>query len=818
MDTIFRRSVARCGLVLLAVLISALPGLAQQTLGSLNGTVVDPTGAAVQGATVSVTNVAINFTMTTTTQRTGFFQIFDLPIGKYAVKVDHEGFDTTELPGVTVQEARATTIGVTLKVGKTSESIEVTSNPMLNATDTTNGYTLDQAQIEATPLATGSFTQLAVLAPGVSSQLLAGIGTNQGLGNQAIWANGQRDTSNTFTVGGVDVTNLFNGQSSSQDTSQRYQFNIGEGNTTGGQAQDNIAVYGSNGNGLPSPPPEFLQEISVTTSMYDAQQGQTSGAHVDMNTSSGTNRYHGQLYAQRGTNFMNADPFFYKQNVALGTLLASQVDPELHRWVAGGTIGGPIKKNKLFFFLGYQHLYDADQFGALSQFQVPYGLTNDRSTGGIATACTSYEMATVAGTTKTPGTCPASGTWNSSAVGLLQQQLPNGQFLIPSANANAQAELENKESDVTLIGTSQFKGDQAAAALDYDASSKDRISAKYFYQHMPTVSPYAVSNTGGFPENEDTGAQVFALSNSLNISPRINWVQRLGFSRQKVYSNFAPQLTASSDGITVPGGNNFPGLELLDFAQNNSNSLTSKVGPYSAFVDSGYFENRVAPSSSAIFSLGNHTVSVGFNYNYNQLNIRNLDEGHAELELKSFTSFLTGGLYKGTILQGNSNRYYRSNDIGSYAMDKWQVLSNVSITAGVRYDFDGPLSEKYGDLFNFDPSLYSATASAVTNSGFVVAGNNALYGTPGVSNSILKGRQWGIGPRIGVAWAPKRFHNTMVWRTGFGLYYDRGEYFQYLSPPAGQGISGPFGVTEEAPFAAYTNENWAESEQSIYDT
>jgi hypothetical protein len=229
------------------------------------------------------------------------------------------------------------------------------------------------------------------------------------------------------------------------------------------------------------------------------------------------------------------------------------------------------------------------------------------------------------------------------------------------------------------------------------------------------------------------------------------------------------------------------------------------VGPYSAFVNSGYFENRISPSTNAIFSFGKHTISVGFNYNYNQLNIRNEDEGHAQLEFKTFPSFLSGDVYYGTVLNGNSNRYYRSHDIGSYATDKWQVLPNVSITAGVRYDFDGPFSEKNGDLFNFDPSLYSATDSAVSNPGFVVAGNNKQYGTPGISDSTLKGRQWGIAPRIGVAWSPKMFNNKVVVRSGFGIYYDRGEYFQYLSPPAGAGISGPFGVTEEAPFAAYTN-------------
>ena len=111
-----------------------------------------------------------------------------------------EGFETTDQSGVIVQEARASTVNLTLKVGKASDTVEVTANPILNATDATNGYTLDAGQIELTPLATGSFTQLAVLSPGVNAELLSGVGTNAGLGNQPIWANGQRDTSNTFQV------------------------------------------------------------------------------------------------------------------------------------------------------------------------------------------------------------------------------------------------------------------------------------------------------------------------------------------------------------------------------------------------------------------------------------------------------------------------------------------------------------------------------------------------------------------------------------------------------------------------------------------
>lgn len=802
-----RLGVACLALLTLAVLTTAVPSLAQQTLGSLNGTVLDASGAAVPQATVMATSTGTDLERSTKTGSTGFWQILDLPIGNYKVTVTHDGYQTETLPKLLVQEGRATTIDASLKVGQVSESVVVNSNPMLNATDTTNGYTMDKAQIAATPLATGSFTQLAILAPGVSSQFIAGVGTNQGLGNQNIWANGQRATSNTMTLNGIDVTNMFNGNTASEQASQRYQFNIGEGNDTGGTSQDNIAVYGSNGNGLASPPPEFIQEISILTSMYDAQQGQTSGAHIGMITSSGTNDLHGQLYGQRGTNAFNADPFFYKQDVLLGTIEPQFVDPELHKWVAGGTVGGPIVKNKLFFFLGYNQLYTSDQYGALSQFQVPYGLTSDRSLAGITNACASYQVATKS---TNAFTCPtAQGSFNSAAVGILQAKLPNGQFLIPSADSNAKNQLASEEPDAALVGTSVFKGEQATGSLDFNVSSADHLSAKYFYQHMPTASPYADSNFTGFPEFEDSGAQVASLSNAITLGPHVNWTQLIGVARQKVYSNFTQALTASDVGVTMPGGDFFPGVELVDFAQNNSESTTSRLGPYSTggFVDTGYFETRYSPSSDLIWSHGKHTITVGGNYSYDQLNIRNLDENHATLETKTFTNFLIGKLTSGTILEGNSNRYYRSHDIGGYGMDKWQILPNVSITAGVRYDFDGPLSEKYGNLFNFDPKLYAATDSTITNSGFIVAGNNKQFGTPGVSDSTLKGRQWGIGPRLGVAWSPKWNDGKVVWRAGGGIYYDRGQYFQYLSPPAGAGISGPFGVTEEAPFAAYTGFN-----------
>lgn len=787
----------------LGVLLTVPALHAQQTLGSINGTITDSTGAAIPDANVVVTNNGTELTRSAKSRRNGFFQILNLPIGTYRVQVQHFGFQRSSFAAIRVQQGLATTIPVTLKVGSTATTVHVNANPMLNATDTTNGYTLDKAQIAATPLPTGSFTGLAVLAPGTSADLSGGTGTDQGLGNRNIMANGQRATDNSIRVNGVDVTNLFNGLSASDLGSQRYQFGIGEGNKVGGQSQDSNSIYGSAGNALASPPPDFINELQVNTSMYDASQGQTSGAHIDVSTGTGTNQLHGSLYGTYGSNSFDAVPYFYKQDIALGTLNSAYSDPALHKWIAGGTLGGPIMKNKLFFFIGYQHLYTSDQFGGVSQMQVPYGLTDDRSMAGIENALASFYQASNS-KFRALKTAP-----NPTAVAILQAKLPDGQYLIPSVEnpATALTNLENGNPDASLLGTSIFKGNQAVADLDYNVTATDHMSAKYYYQLTPSISPYGMSNVSGFPQYGDAGAQVFSLSNSTVLGSRVNWVQRIGFSRQKAFNDFHSALGASAIGMQLPGTDLFPGLTLKDFASKLSSASSLKVGPATPFFDAGFFENRVSPSSDAMFLLGNHTVSVGFNYSYNQLNIRNNEDGHTQLTTSNFPSFLEGNIHNGTILEGQTARHLRSNDVGAYVMDKWQVRNNVSITAGLRYDYNGPFHETKGLLFNFDPSLYSASDAAVTNSGFIVAGNNKQYGTPGVSDSTLKGRQWGVAPRVGIAWSPKEFNNRVVWRAGAGIYYDRGEYFQYLSPPAGQGISGPFGMTEEAPFAAYTNAN-----------
>ncbi len=799
---------------------------AQTTLGSLNGTVLDASGAAIPGAAVTVADPAIGITRTTKTRPDGYFQIFNLPVGSYTVRATHEGFDKTELTGIGVVEAQARTVRVALKVGQVSQTVMVTATPMLNATDATNGYTLNKQEIALTPLATGSFTQLAEMSPGVNAELLSGIGTNAGLGNQPIWANGQRATSNTFQVDGVDSSNIFNGMTSSEDTSQRYNFNIGQGKTIAGAITEGSSVYGSNGNSLPSPPPEFIQELSVNASMYDAEQGATSGAQIDVNTQSGTNRFHGGVYSSYANSSMNTAPFFFKQDALLatqgiGAFPASLANPELHRWTAGATLGGPVVKNKLFFFVAYQHLYDSDESTGLSQLNVPQAFNSTNCPEGRTSSC--LEAVAAAYNSNKPLT-----SINPTALALFNATLPNGQYMIPLAQVPEP--YAYGVPNVTLLGTSLFTGQQATAALDYDVTKTDRLSFKYFYQSDPNTMPYGFSSeVGGFPSRTLNGAQVAAIDNTITIGPRLNWEQRLGFDRMGTYTTYDQNVVNGGTGATggptfgitngVPGAPNvLPSFEISQFAVNATDTPGLDIGPSSSFPNTGYYQNRLNPSTNVIFTAGNHTIVAGGGYSYTQLNVENNRNGLITEKFTNLTNFLKGTAHSDSVLETLSptgknlaDRYYRTNEGASYVQDKWQALSNLSITVGVRWDYHGGMTEKYGNFFNFDPNAYNVTGTDpavggsgfdVVNDGLVVAGNNPTAPTPGTSASTLTGRQWGISPRLGFAFSPKRFENKLVINGGAGIYYDRGELFTYLSPPAGGSVGGPFGVTQEAPLVS----------------
>ena len=790
---------------------------AQQTLGAITGEVTDAQGGILPGTTVTLLNEGTGFKQTQVAGSNGFYNFPNLPIGTYTLTFTHDGFEAERFPGILVQADRTATLPAQLKVGAVSDTVQVEATPLMNSVDTTNGYILDKAQIEAIPLPTGSFTGVAILSPGVNAELPGGTGVNSGLGNAPIWANGQRDTSNSFQLNGVDGSNLFNGKSTSQVSSSRVVNNTGVGNSGGGGVEQSAAsVYLAIGNAIPTPAPETIEEIRVNSSMYDAQQGSNSGAHIDLSLKSGGNGLHGGLYGHRGTNALNAAPFFFKKDSGIPE---ADKNPQLHRYIAGGTVSGPILKDKLFFFVGYQHLHVSDQETGDTEAAVPVGLsdTNRTPTGLAGLVNTNY-----AGPLAENGVTVSSADWASNTLGLalFQAKNPDGSWLVPNDNGHLPSFFSPTNSFQT--GTSYFIADQLATSLDWNASAKDQVAIKYYYQHDPDSTPFAISSVKGFTEHLDAGSQVVSINNTQLLRSNLSVTETLGFIREKAYSTndqpFAPGQSGTAAASFTPNfGSYFPGITIVDDLGSSTpagvGAQSLNIGPSSASQSAytGVFQNRIQPSANAILTKGKHSVTFGGSFSHTQLDVRDNRTGKGNVatpDLATYaknwiTPYSTNGFVATTYLQGDANRYYRANQTGLYLQDKFQVKSNLTLTAGVRYDWNGGLTEKYGRIFNFDPSSYDYNVSSdtIVDSGIIIAGNNA-EGTKGISNTTLTGRQWGIAPRLGVAWLPSWTNQKLVVRAGTGMYYDRGELYTYLSPgyAAGEVSGGPFGVSQTPPF------------------
>src|SRR5579862_1122686 len=687
--------------------ILMMPNLeAQQTLGGITGTVTDKTGSVLPDTLVTLTSDQTALTRTQKTTASGSYDLVNLPIGTYILSFTHEGFQTQKVPSILVQADRTATVNVTMPVGQIGTVVEVQAAALLNAVDTTNGYILEKDQIDTIPLPTGSFTGIAILSPGVNAELPNGSGANAGLGNQPIWANGQRDTSNTFLLNGVDASNLFNGKSTSMVASARIVNNTGvsgASSTTAEVIQSSASPYLAIGQALPTPAPETVQEFRVNTSMYDAQQGSTSGAHIDMSTASGTNTFHGSAYGHRGTDWLNAAPYFYKQDP---NIPSNELVPQLHRYTAGGTLGGPIIKDRLFGFVSYQHIHVSDLEIGTSRTAVPFGLTNDRSPQGLANAT---EI-----TTPTPD-CPAppcgyfgdtidlpatiglnSGQINPIAFEMLNYKLPNGQYMIPSANPNFTPTL-NFPEDLFITQPAYFIADQVVGNIDFLATSKDTLSLKYYYQHDPTRAPFGYSAFEGFTQKLDAGSQVASITNTQTLTPNFNVAETFGFIREKIYSSIGQPVTPAglaAFGSTLPqlagftpadltintfGSTTFPGMTIVDDYGNNTSGLnqpgtgvlynpnfvfnagttiSSTAASQGAFT--GVFQNRWMPSVTAIWIRGRHTLTFGASYSYTQLNTRDDRTNKGMVGFPDFSSFVLGqpisysadGFIATTFLQG----------------------------------------------------------------------------------------------------------------------------------------------------------------------
>ena len=375
---------------------------------------------------------------------------------------------------------------------------------------------------------------------------------------------------------------------------------------------------------------------------------------------------------------------------------------------------------------------------------------------------------------------------------MLQAKLPNGQYFIPTPQITNTAQAVALGYDAVVQGpNAQERVNQGIANIDYVISDRDRFTGKYYVQNDPTTDPFgAVGSLAGFPQQLQAGSQVGALSNTVVLTPALTWEQHAGFTRELAYSHTSGQYSPSSFGMNFLGSSIFPQVEVDNADPTIAGEL--EFGTSTSFGNAGMYQNQWEYGSTLNWVKGRHTISIGALWDHTQLNIENQNTNTGTVVSRGFLQFVEGYVYGGTAVEGNASRYYRSDTVGTFINDNYKVRSNLTVTMGLRWDYDGPLTEKYGRLTAFNGNLYSydSATDTITNSGLEIAGNG--------STSLMKNLQAGLAPRIGIAWSP--FSKITV-RTGYGIYYDRGELFSYLSPPAGGSFNGPFGVTVAPPFA-----------------
>ena len=517
----------------------------------------------------------------------------------------------------------------------------------------------------------------------------------------------------------------------------------------------------------------------MQTSQYDASQGRVAGGIVAAVTKSGTDEFHGDLYEFFRNDALNANNFFLNA--------AGVPRPPDKRNQFGGIFGGPLVKQRAWFFVSYQGSRERNSTSltnSIGTVFVPQNLSNDRSTAGIDALATSFGVST---------TCPGTtGCLDPTALFLLQAKLPNGSYVIPSApDPSSPAAGLPLPVAVPVVGASKFREDQFNTNLDYQISAANRFSGKFFAANNPATQGlfdlFGLANAlpvPGFGGTANLNQRVLSLDDMHIISPRLVNDVRFGFGFITTGSKPQEPFTASQVGISSPLGNLFPGMPEISVA----NYFDLGANPFS---DNGGVEKTYTLGDTLSWQRGRHSLKFGVEYKHHDLNEEfNLYTRGQIFFLgfsgNAFTDFL-GGFFDSTGLtimgSGVNNRDVRAQDWGSFVNDDWKLTDRLTFTLGLRYDFFGPFTEAQGRFIGFDPTrLTTATIpgfpagdNVAITGGFVQAANakNPLPGVPTVQSSLVPPDKNNFAPRLGFAWQPLSNTKRFVVRAGYGIYYDR---------------------------------------------
>jgi hypothetical protein len=703
------RSGALCALLLLG--LSWAPRLAAQgNTGTIAGTVSDPSGAAVPDATVEVRNVGTGLKQSVMSDAQGRFRVPELNLGNYEVQASKTGFESVVRQGITLTVGSQVVSDFTLPVGQAQQTVTVQAQTtQVETTNTALSSLVEPTQMSQLPLNGRNFAQLLTLAPGVQ-QLTSQV--SQRYGTQANYSvAGSRGEGQLFLLDGANTAGFFNHGTGSGAT----------GTTLGVEA---------------------IAEFQTLTNTYSAQFG-GNGAVVNAATKSGTNSIHGSAYEFVRNSAMDARNFF-DTFVQPGSTVAAV--PAFRRNQFGGSAGGPVIKDKAFFFVNYEGIRQL-----LGQTQ-PAALVPDANAHNGLVPCA---------TATTVACNQSTGLANVGVAPSVASTL--ALFPLPPAGTPS----KNGIASFPVVANQIAHENYFLGRFDYTLSAKDSLFVRYVYDGATLLSPFNSSPIPIWPENDLTANHFATIEEKRIISPTLINLLRFSFLRpteQGTVNTNTPPLKyygpAGPDGRVAVTG-------------------LSALGPGTQ-VPFVYIPNHFVEADDVLWTKGSHSFSFGISVDRIRNNTNNPFQLAGQYSFSSLVSFLQGTAlqFAGPVPgQTDGFRDYRELLIAPYFHDEWKVTSRLTLNLGIRYDWNSnPTEARHGLTAILHPPF---------GTGFIPV-QNVFLSNPSTKN---------FAPRIGLAFDPFKDHKTSI-RAGWGMFYDPMLAREYIF---GYSLSPPFALGSQAP-------------------